>query len=146
MASPLPADTIHFKWSKHVLRFEPPGLLYVKVFGAITATEVHEFVAIAYDLGDRFGRYHFLADIVEMTDWPKDSRTVAVRATRPYPYREVVIVGASFSMRVVISAIITAGRLLLPAFFEFGSVYVATEREARAYIAEQRGRGGGTSG
>jgi len=123
----------------HRLRWSPPDLLDLVIRGVFGPKEAAEFLRVVFETGDKYGKFFLRCDVRAMTEVPPQSRALLSRLDRPYPYRGIALVGASFPMRILIDTILRAGRTLGPRYFGFPATFHEDWESAGAWISKERG-------
>jgi hypothetical protein len=117
---------------------EAPDLLRMELHGTFETQEAEGYLRLVYELGDRFGTFSLLADLRDAGHISVATRSTLSRVARPYPYRAVVTYGASFTVRILGTMIVNAGRTLARSAFPFKLAFFQTEPEARVYLTAFR--------
>lgn len=117
----------------HQIRFEPPDTARFLGIGAFTPNEARKYLHTIYDFGDHHGNFYLLLDCERTTSgMSPEVRKILTDVPRPYPFHGIIGYNASFSMRVITTTVVKAGRLLFPDKFPFPLAFLATEQEATA--------------
>ncbi|HVK64701.1 MAG TPA: hypothetical protein VM694_09510 [Polyangium sp.] len=132
------SPALEWMCGKQRLWLEAPDFLCMELHGTLGVAEVEAYQRIVYELGNRYGTFAFLADMRDLGGIPPDARSKLSRATRPYPYRAIAIHGAGFTLGIVASMIVKAGRALAPGAFPFELAFFKTEAQGRAHLAPFR--------
>lgn len=127
------ADWIWF--GKHRLRFEPPDVVRLEIDGYFVPEEAREYVRNLHTIGDLQGYFYHIIDMRRATGgMVPGTRSTLVRPPRPYPLLGAVGLGGNFTLRVMTTAVVRAGRTLLPKWFGFPLEFHAKEDEVQRQI------------
>lgn len=117
-------------------RFEAPNILYSRGEGASDAESVRAFNRLAEELAARHGKLYLIADMSKATSMDAEARKASNEFNSGVsPFIAMVVCGASFTMRTVVSMMLRAGQLLGR---QSNLHFVATEADAREWIAAHR--------
>lgn len=117
----------------HQIRFEAPDTVRFVGVGFFTPAEARKYLDTIYDMSDRHGNLYLLLDCERATSgMPPEARKILTNVPRPYPFYGIAGYNASFSMRVITTTVIKAGRLLFPEKFPFPLAFFSGEQEALA--------------
>ncbi|MDI1451061.1 STAS/SEC14 domain-containing protein [Polyangium sp. 6x1] len=122
------------------LWMEGPDLLCMELHGTFDAAGAEAYLRLVFELGDRHGTFALLADMRDLQSIPPHARSRLSRVDRTYPYRAVALHGASFTLGIVATMVVKAGRTLAPSAFPFELAFFQTEAQARAFLAPFRDR------
>ncbi|XXX78205.1 STAS/SEC14 domain-containing protein [Sorangium sp. So ce134] len=118
------------------LREEPDGILRVALHGDLTEDRARAAVGAVRRMAESGRDVLVLADVRHMGSVPASARKVSAEEMRTARVDAVAILGASFSVRVVLTLLtkgvhILTGQLYPQQFFD-------TEGEARAWLLARR--------
>ncbi|MDI3286862.1 STAS/SEC14 domain-containing protein [Polyangium sp. 15x6] len=121
----------------HWNRFEPPDLLHTRAIGPISRDEF----ATALDVIEHHAKQGPIFWLVDLTHLdgiaPEARRLLSERDARAF-LRGIVLIGGGFSQRVLATLAIKAVRLFWRHKTHVPFVFLADEREARAWIEAER--------
>ncbi len=133
---------------QHRMCFEAPDLLSATLRGPLTVEEAETIVRRVHEIGQEHEPLFLMLGVEQYESSGERVRQVFTSEGGSYPIRAGVIWGASFTIRVAMSMVLTAGARIMPSRFSFPVKFVATEAEARAFLLAQRpaasGRAGGS--
>ena len=121
----------------HKMWFEEPDTLRMITVGPYDMKLLEESNAIAHELKKHNPRLFLITDSSQGTGMTADVRKLLGEKPDLMPYAASVMYGSSFAMRTMVNMMIRAQQLL----GRTGSTaftMVATEEEAKAWIAAQR--------
>ena len=128
----------HVFVGQHEHRFEAPDRVYIFMRGRADRAHLDAQHAFLVACAERHGsKLYALVDLSGFDGMTNDARR-NFEKDRAYPYHGCVFIGGSFTVRTVAAAVLRAGQLLAPRYFEFGIGFVATKAEAEAWIDEHR--------
>jgi hypothetical protein len=84
------------------------------------------------------GSLYVVYNLSALTRLDERSRNRLTNVKRPYPFDGLVVVGASYSMRVLCEMLIRAIKIIKPAYWKFPHQFLATMAEADAWLDELR--------
>lgn len=123
---------------KHLERFEPPDIFHSRVRGDVDAPDILETHKRILRYTRELGRPLFwVADLSQVGRILPAARRVDTPALE---LRALVIVGASFQQRVVVTLGITAHRILFRRLLSMPIEFCATEADARAWCECERAK------
>ncbi|HVK65045.1 MAG TPA: hypothetical protein VM694_11240 [Polyangium sp.] len=127
------------RFGPHRLRFEAPNQICTVLDGSLSVEEAQGIIDRIYELGRKHGPLLSMLDVARYTTSGERVRQVFLRgSTERIPVVAGAIFGASFPIRIAMSMVLTAGAHILPSRFSFPVTFVATEAEARAWLASHR--------
>ena len=130
-----PGDALYS--GKHRVYLEPPDTFFFVAGGDVTADDVLRLHALlaAFEQDKEF--ILALADASRLGSMPADARKLASRSEATQRLRGIAIYGTSYAKRVVL-LLVTKAFALLKGSDSLPIVSLATEAEARAWLAERR--------
>jgi len=133
----LPTEILaHHEIGQHSLTVESNEVLLIIARGRVTLSDA-VMIQEKFVESERFyARFDLIVDLSELRDIDSAARQRFVRVERQFPLRRIVIVGASFGLRVVAMGLHRAGRTLRPAAFGYAMDAVDTIEEARRLIRQ----------
>lgn len=132
----------------HRVRLDPPDIFFIRWVGSVSTPE---FAGI-FDATERFFAEHprlfWLADVSNLVNdasphsfmLSAEARKLGVERLRTLRFEAIVLIGAQFHHRVLSKLILAAAQILQPSLQIPQVVTFQTEAEARAWIAQERGR------
>jgi hypothetical protein len=135
---PFDSPTLRWELGRHVIRWEPPDLLFVSLRGPASVADAAQVQAIYDAVHERAGNFYVVFDTSRLEFMEAGARAAWIRRDKPYPIRHVVAFGASFALRTLIITVYRAGRLVAPASFPFPFEWAENEEKARLRIDEIR--------
>jgi len=123
--------------------FEPPDTFFSRTRGKATGEGVQELYDALQDRIDEVGPVYWIVDVRKLGHIDQKARRIGGAKGKPYRGGDVlalVIVGASFHQRILITLAIKANRLLRRDQSPLPVSFFATDAEARAHVAELRER------
>lgn len=124
-------------YGKHELYVETDIVVSI-VKGVVTLPDVQLLLACFEEVIIRHGRALLLADNAQFTSIDADARRLGALWVAGKPVLGMATYNASFASRTLVSLIIKGINLLNPSPLPF--IFVKSEPEARAWLAEQRQR------
>ncbi|ABF87530.1 hypothetical protein MXAN_7296 [Myxococcus xanthus DK 1622] len=119
----------------HRAHFEEPDTLVAEFNGLITLEEVKEVVTLYQQTATDHGQYYLIADIGRSQLEAAGRRYMSEKASSDW-YHAILYVGADIVMQTFVKAIALA--LLFTGKSTFETVFVKTQDEARAWVAQHR--------
>ena len=126
-----------WKCGAHRARFEEPDTLAADFSGLISLEEVKQTVTLYEDTYKQKGQYYLIANIGRSSLEAAGRRYMSEKASSDW-YHAIIYVGADIVMQTFVKAIALA--LLFTGKSTFETVFVKTPEEARAWVAQHRGR------
>ncbi|QSQ27706.1 STAS/SEC14 domain-containing protein [Pyxidicoccus parkwayensis] len=123
----------------HKMWFEEPDTLRLVTVGVYDMKLLEESNAIANELKKLHPTLYLISDSRQGTGMSADVRKLLGEKPEMMPYAGSVMFGSSFAMRTMVNMMIRAGELMgRKADTEFAMV--ATEEDAKAWVAERRAK------
>ncbi len=123
----------------HEFEFVAPDLLRFRLRGAMTDDETIKYLDFVFaHTPDENRSLYVVYDLSEMVRLDERSRKRVTEVDRPYPFDGLVVIGASYSMRMLAEMLIRAIKLIKPEYWNFPHKFVGTMAEAEAWIDEIR--------
>lgn len=133
------SSTVEERFGSHRMRFEAPDLICTVLDGPLTVEEAEVIVGRIFELGRRHGPLLSMLDVSRYESSGTRVRQVFLQGNGDrYPIRAGAVIGASFTMRIAMTMVLTAGAHISPKSFSFPVTFSATEAEARAWLASLR--------
>jgi len=113
-------------------------MLIMRVLGGFTAEETVAYIRLVEQVLTEHGRYFMLVDMSRADTIPPETRRISAEFGKKHPTAGMAIWGGNVAVRVLFTLIIRAISL-----FQKDAVpmaFVASEQEARAWVAAQRSR------
>ncbi|WP_426755902.1 STAS/SEC14 domain-containing protein [Myxococcus sp. Y35] len=126
-----------WKCGAHRAHFEEPDTLVAVFSGLINLDEVKQTVSLYEETARQKGQYYLIADIGRSSLEAAGRRYMSEKARSDW-YHAILYVGADIVMQTFVKAIALA--LLFTGKSTFETVFVKTQDEARAWIAQHRAR------
>lgn len=121
--------------NQHEFRFIPPNRCNFLMIGTFVEADVHAYVEFLNQHADRHQiLFDAIFDISRLERLTEGARSAFMSITRPFPLNRVALVGASFSIRVMSSMVIRAGRLVAPDKWAFAYEFFSTIDDAEAWL------------
>jgi hypothetical protein len=121
----------------HKLWFEEPDTMRMVVVGPYDMKLMEESNALARELKQRYPTLYLITDSRQGTGMTAEVRKALGENPGLMPYAATVMYGVSFAMRTMVNMMTRAQELMgVTADIKFSMV--ATEEEAKAFIAAQR--------
>jgi hypothetical protein len=121
---------------RHVNRFIPPDVCYVKISGDVDDEDGRELNRQQYEIGKDIDGLFFLCDLAELESVSPGTRKGAAEVQKNLAIAGIVIVKAPLKARIFAKLLLTASSLLrgekMPVMF------VDTEEEAWVWIERRR--------
>ncbi len=124
-------------YGKHELYIESDILVSI-VKGVVTLSDVKQLIVCFEEVLSRHGRALLLADNAQFTSIDADARRLGALWAAGKPVLGLATYNAGFAARTLLSLVMKGINLLNPNPLPF--VFVKSESEARAWLAEQRQR------
>jgi hypothetical protein len=121
---------------KHVNRFIPPDVIYMKVVGDLNDEDGHEINRQHAELGKGVNGLFFMCDISELESVTSATRKEAVEVQKELAIAGAVILKAPLKARIFAKLILTASNLFRSEKMQV--TFVDTEAEGWAWIEQQR--------
>jgi hypothetical protein len=119
----------------HTIRIEG-DMIFSSVQGAFTVEDSTAYFLVVEQVLAEHGRYFMLVDMSRADTIPAETRRVSAEFAKDHPSAGVVVWGSNFAVRVLFTLVMRAARILKPDTVPLA--FVRSEREARAWVAEQR--------
>jgi hypothetical protein len=132
------SDVREWKLDSHSLRFEPPDILFHKVWGSASLKDCREFMAIYRELGSRVPVFA-VVDMSEAARIEEDARRYVSENLQTEWFAGVIYVRARLVHKAVAKGITIFLRLIGKPSVD--PHFVSTEEEARDLIARLREQG-----
>jgi hypothetical protein len=120
------------------VRWEPPDVVFVAVNGDVSVDEARRLIAEIRPLLLDKPRVFFISDFRRCGAVPPDARAVTRGVIKGTNVRGTAVFGASFHVRVVMTLIYKAAKLLNNYDDSNPLFFCDTEAQARAWIEERR--------
>lgn len=131
----LPADILaRHEIGQHSLTIESNEVVLIVARGRVTFNDAVMIQEKFAETELIYPRFDLIVDLTAMKDIDSAARQRFVRVDRQFPLRRIVIVGASFALRVLATGLHRAGRTLRPEAFAYTMDVVDTTEEARKLI------------
>jgi len=124
-----------WKCGAHRARFEEPDTLVAVFTGPIDLDEVKQTVALYEETATQHGQYYLIADIGRSSLEASGRRYMSEKARSDW-FHAILYVGADIVMQTFVKAIALA--LLFTGRSTFETVFVKTQEEAHAWVAQHR--------
>lgn len=121
----------------HSLAVESNEVVLLVARGHVTLRDATEIQEKLTEAGQVHAQFDLIADLSAMTGIDGAARQRFVRVERKYPLRSIVLVGASFAIRILATGIHRAGRTLRPAAFTYAMYTAETADDARTLVRTQ---------
>jgi hypothetical protein len=123
----------------HLVRFEHPDNLFVKIHGDVSTEAVRQLADICRDVAAK-QPFYLIADLAHVGAVSSEARNYASKHIRPDWYLGVAYIGANLITKAAAKGL--AIGLYLTGKSSFDIVFVANEDEARVALAKQRTKRG----
>lgn len=129
---------------QHDVRFEEPDLLWVAVYGDLSAEETRRLAEYTLEVTEHREHLLVLADLSGLGEIPSEARREMAARTSEVPYRGMAFFGGSFQARLIAKLVVGAMNVFSSRSRDNPICFFEGEAEARAWIEERRGslRGG----
>lgn len=136
-------DSDGIRIGQHLLRFEPPDVIYLINRGDLTPEEMRAIFEEVRRIAAGAGPLVWLSDVRELGELSSEVRKVAAREGGVMQLLHGIgVIGATFAQRIVITMMTNAARLFATKAAPPPVCFFDTADDARAWAAEQRrGRG-----
>jgi hypothetical protein len=121
---------------KHINRFEPPDIFYMKLAGDLSEEEGREINRMHWDIGKNVDGLFFLVDIAELESVTPTTRKEAVEIQKKMAIAGAVVLKAPLKARIFAKLILTATNMFRTE--KMPVMFVDTMDEARAWIEKRR--------
>ncbi len=121
--------------NQHEYRFFPPNRCAFVLRGVLEEDDAVAYTKFIYHHADQFNT--LLDATFEITTLGRvtaGARTHFMSVTRSYPLRRIGFIGASFSIKMMVTMLIRAGRVVAPDKWGFDFEFVSTIQEAEAWL------------
>ncbi|MDI1477978.1 STAS/SEC14 domain-containing protein [Polyangium sp. y55x31] len=127
--------------SSHEARFEAPDLFVLRIQGDVLLSDTTALFDRIEALAAQVGRQLLLlVDVSKLGQVRPDARTSALGRDLTTSLRGLAVYGGSYHQRLYANLLIKAIPLLRPNRPQKPMLFCATEADARAFVAELRGR------
>jgi hypothetical protein len=123
----------------HLIRFEHPDNLYVRIDGDVSTEAVRQLADICRDIAAR-QPFYLVADLTHVGTVSSEARQHASKHIRPDWYLGVAYIGANLITKAAAKGLAVA--LYITGKTSFDIAFVANETEARAALEKQRAKRG----
>lgn len=127
-----------FSFAAHKVWLEPPDAIFMDLDGDVTEANIKDFLVLVDQLGGGVGPVILIQDLRKAGTFSSGARKAIANDPRSGQIRSVICVGASFQMRVIMTMIEKAGKLLNRKLWAM--CFASDEADGRRLLALERAR------